>query len=109
MTLPAAIRDPIDALMRDNAELHGEVARLGHENEALRTENEALRGENGALRRRGDPVMDPAHQASEGGRPRSLRWAWLALAGHPDLERLQLPGPAGGGGSAGCFQVRKAD
>ena len=56
-SLPAAIRDPIDALMRDIAQLHGEVARLGRENEALRaergalqTENGALRGENGALR-----------------------------------------------------------
>ena len=45
MTLPAAIRDPIDALMRDIAQLHGEVARLGRENEALRAERGALRTE----------------------------------------------------------------
>ena len=50
MTLPAAIRDAIDPLMRDIAQLRGEVAWLGRENEALRAENEALRIENAALR-----------------------------------------------------------
>ena len=61
---PTAIRDSIDALMRDIAQVRGEAARLRRaneasraeaevlraENEALRTENEALRTENAALR-----------------------------------------------------------
>ena len=50
MNLPAAIRDSIDALMCDIAQLRGEVARLQRANEGLRAENEALRGENAALR-----------------------------------------------------------
>ena len=50
MNLPAAIRDSIDALMCDIAQLRGEVARLQRANEALRGENEGLRGENAGLR-----------------------------------------------------------
>ena len=57
MTLPAAIRDAIDPLMRDIAQLRDEVARLRRANEALRaaneglrTENETLQAENAALR-----------------------------------------------------------
>jgi transposase len=57
MTLPAAIRDAIDPLMRDIAQLRDEVARLQRANEGLRaanaglrTENEALQAENAALR-----------------------------------------------------------
>jgi transposase/regulator of replication initiation timing len=45
-----AIRDAIDALISDIAQLRGEVARLQRANEGLRAENEALRGENVALR-----------------------------------------------------------
>ncbi len=54
MTLPAAIRDPIDALMRDIAQLRGEVAWLRRANEALWAENAALGAENAELRRRLD-------------------------------------------------------
>jgi transposase len=50
MTLPAAIRDAIDPLMRDIAQLRDEVARLQRANEGLRAANEALRAENAALR-----------------------------------------------------------
>jgi transposase len=58
---PTAIRDSIDALMRDIAQLRDEVAWLRRENEALRAENAALgagnaalRAENAELRRRVD-------------------------------------------------------
>lgn len=54
MALPAAIRDVIDPLMRDIAQLRGEVALLWREKEALRAENEALRAEVAELRRRLD-------------------------------------------------------
>jgi transposase len=47
---PTAIRDSIDALMCDLAQLRGEVARLQRANEGLWAEKEALRGENAALR-----------------------------------------------------------
>src|ERR1700740_2908650 len=50
MSLPAAIRDAIDPLMRDIAQLRGEVARLQHANEGLRVENEGVRADNAALR-----------------------------------------------------------
>jgi transposase len=50
MTLPALIRDAIDPLMRDIAQLRDEVSRLRRANEALRAENEALRAQNAALR-----------------------------------------------------------
>jgi len=50
MTLPAAIRDSIDALMGDLARLGGEVAWLRRANEASQAENRALRAENRALR-----------------------------------------------------------
>ena len=48
---PAAIRNSIDALMCDIAQLRGEVARLRAGNEALRAENAGLAGD-AALRRR---------------------------------------------------------
>ena len=50
MILPAAIRDAIDPLMRDIAQLRDEVAWLRRESEARRAENEARRAENEALR-----------------------------------------------------------
>jgi len=45
-----AIRDSIDALMCDIAQLRGEVAGLRRANAGLRAENEALKGENASLR-----------------------------------------------------------
>ncbi len=47
---PTAIRDSIDALMRDIAQLRGGVARGRRANAALRAENAVLRGENAAVR-----------------------------------------------------------
>ena len=50
MILPAAIRDSIDPLMRDIAQLRGEVVWLRRADGALRTEKAALHADNGVLR-----------------------------------------------------------
>ena len=54
---PAAIRDSIDALIGDIAQLRGEVARLQRRNEASRAENGVLRGENKALRHENEALQ----------------------------------------------------
>ena len=92
MILPTAIRDAIDPLMRDIAQLCDEVARLRRVNEGLRAADEALRAENVALRGEVDELRRRLHLDSSmpAFRPRTLDWLSDSLLKGMSREALRV-------------------